>query len=686
MLIYISNQSIPVKWEIKWSKSGMNNISYIVMCVIAAVLILLPSYIARATQPSESNNTGINNNNKIDRHIEVKKNQTAEVNFHNKTEMITKSLYSDPNFAPFDNRSELVSFGLPFFWDDLYKSCDTSFKCRASNSTGWKDNTSYQIATTHNTNNTWSSIYGQPIDTTPKVQYQLVNHMKLNTWATESHIAIEGYNETSNGWYQIHQCPSGINGPLEWREFSCIVTVPKNTTKIRPVLNAGWSSNSQKEAVTWYDSIYMVKVSQPFFTDPNLKAEVIVKGLKLPTSMAFLGTDDILVSEQNGTLQRIVNGVKLPQPLIDLNVVSKTDNQGFLGIAVLKNTSQASLDKQLKSVYLYYTAYGKQDESNIKANKSLHNFLYKYDYLNNRIFNPKVVLDLPGGDWHNGGKMLIDHNNLIYLIVGEANAKNLAHLRNEALNYQGNHSDDPDGRGGVLRIDQNGREIGTHGILGDKAPLNKYYAYGIRNSFGMDFDPVTGKLWDTENGPTFGDEINLVEPGFNSGWNKVQGLWTVTGDRNKENPGLVSEKPNNLVSFDGNGKYRLPEFTWNHSVGLTALKFLSTDKLGKQYENDMLTTDVVTKRIYDFKLNHNRTGLVLNGSLTDKVADSDDELDDVVFAGGFGLISDLQIGPDGYLYVVVFYKGEIYRVVPKHAYENILPDLDQVSKNSIATN
>ena len=42
----------------------------------------------------------------------------------------------------------------------------------------------------------------------------------------------------------------------------------------------------------------------------------------------------------------------------------------------------------------------------------------------------------------------------------------------------------------------------------------------------MDFDPVTGKLWDTENGPDIGDEINLVEPGFNSGFNKIDGVWT----------------------------------------------------------------------------------------------------------------------------------------------------------------
>jgi glucose/arabinose dehydrogenase len=424
----------------------------------------------------------------------------------------------------------------------------------------------------------------------------------------------------------------------------------------------------------------------PYFTDLNLKAEVIVKGLKSPTSMAFLAPDDILVSEKEGTLQRIVNGVKLPQPLVDLNVTSKTDNQGFLGIAVLKNPSKASVDKQLKSVYLYYTANRKQDEGSIKVNSSLHNFLYKYDYVNNSLLNRKLVLDLPAGAWHNGVKMLIDRNNIIYLIVGEAKGPSLAHERNKALNNQGNYTDDPDGRGGVLRFDQNGQAIGSHGILGDKDPLNKYYAYGIRNSFGMDFDPLTGKLWDTENGPTFGDEINLIEPGFNSGWNKVQGIWTVTGERNKEIPGPVSENPSNLVSFNGKGKYSPPELTWGISAGPTALKFLSTDKLGKQYENDMLTTDVDTGRIYHFELNHNRTGLLLNGPLKDKVADSHNELDGVVFAGGFHLISDLEIGPDGYLYVIAFNEGKIYRVLPKNADENIQPDLDQFSKNTLATN
>jgi glucose/arabinose dehydrogenase len=79
----------------------------------------------------------------------------------------------------------------------------------------------------------------------------------------------------------------------------------------------------------------------------------------------------------------------------------------------------------------------------------------------------------------------------------------------------------PDGRAGILRITQDGKPNGT-GILGDNYPLNMYYAYGIKNSFGIGIDSLTGNLWDTENGPQFGDEINLVKPGFNSGWKKYR--------------------------------------------------------------------------------------------------------------------------------------------------------------------
>ena len=80
-----------------------------------------------------------------------------------------------------------------------------------------------------------------------------------------------------------------------------------------------------------------------------------------------------------------------------------------------------------------------------------------------------------------------------------------------------------DGTSGILRVTQEGQPVGE-GILGDTIPLRLYFAYGIRNSFPIDFDPITGTLSDTENGANDKDEINLVKPGFNSGWSQVTGF------------------------------------------------------------------------------------------------------------------------------------------------------------------
>jgi aldose sugar dehydrogenase len=654
--------------------------------------LLLPSGIATATLPTEPDNTAINNYNTIDKGIALQKNLAAEENSGNKIDTISKeSLNSNPKL---DNGSRSVSFGLPSFWNDLLKSCDTSFKCGVSNSTGWKDKLSFQISTMNNTNNTWSSIYGKEIRTFPKDEIQLLSHMKLNEWAMQSHIAFEGFDKNSKEWYQIAQCPSPVNGPLEMQEFSCEVTIPININKIRPVFNAGWSSDQTKQATTWFDSVYLINPIEQVMSDQNLKAELVLEGLKSPTSMAFLGPNDFLVLEKNkGTVQRIVNGGMLSEPLIDLNVANK---DGLLGIAIEKNmaTNPQAVTKNSTYVFLYFTA--SKEHQDTKDDKGrLENQLYRYELVNNTLVNPKPLLTLPAGFMHNGGPLLVGPDKNVYISVGEVRYNDQPQAKSKALNINGS---EPDGRGGILRLNEDGSRVGTNGILGEQEPLDKYFAYGIRNSFGMDFDPISSKLWDTENGPDFGDEINLVDPGFNSGWKKVQGFWKVDpgekiGNRTTPRPdnlvnfdGSGKYSPAGLVTFGGKGKYRSPEFTWKDTVGLTALKFLTTDKLGKQYENDILVADVNTGRIHHFELNQNRTGLLLNGSLSDKVGDTYDETEPLVFARGFGMITDLEIGPDGYLYVVVLNEGKIYRVLPKNADENLLPDLDQLSKNSLASN
>jgi len=437
--------------------------------------------------------------------------------------------------------------------------------------------------------------------------------------------------------------------------------------------------------VTDYPESALPSSKGPIINDTNLKAEIVFKGLTYPTGMAFLDQDDILVIEKNtGIVRRIVNGVMLQEPLLDVNVATQ-GHRGMLGIAVSNISSSLDLEisnssthssnaNTTKYVFLYYTAAATADGEDIAEGKQpLGNVVYRYEFENNKLINPKLLLNLPAipGAIGNGGKIQLGpHDKNLYITIGGVGI-NGHHTK--AQNIQNGR--DPDGTSGILVITQGGNEAikNGSGILGNKDPINKYYGYGIWNSFGIDFDPITGKLWDTENGVVFGDEINLVEPGFNSGWNKIDGIWLRGyAIEDTENHAVSSQQEaNNLLEdFGGKGKYSSPEFTWFNDVGPTAIKFFNSDKLGKQYENGIFVGDIINGNIYHFELNQQRTGLLLspNGPLVDKVVSSyDKNFDKIIFGKGFGGITDIQIGPDdGYLYILTFdkTKGTIYRIVP----------------------
>src|SRR5918911_3931850 len=113
--------------------------------------------------------------------------------------------------------------------------------------------------------------------------------------------------------------------------------------------------------------------------DPNLKVELVAQGLRSPTSMAFLGPSDILVLEkESGTVQRIVNGKMLPQPMLQVPV-STTSERGMLGIAIAKHNNGPTY------VFLYYTKLG-------SGAQRLSNVLYRYELVNNQqLANPKLL-------------------------------------------------------------------------------------------------------------------------------------------------------------------------------------------------------------------------------------------------------------------------------------------------------
>ncbi|HEX7274032.1 MAG TPA: PQQ-dependent sugar dehydrogenase [Nitrososphaeraceae archaeon] len=381
----------------------------------------------------------------------------------------------------------------------------------------------------------------------------------------------------------------------------------------------------------------------PRVNDTNLQIQEYSSGFKFPTGMNFLGPDDILVIEKNtGKVKEIKNG-SVVGTVLDVNVANVSE-RGLLGIAVASEPNY---------VFLFYT-----ETENIDGGDVLGNRLYRYEYDDGKLVNPKLLLDLPTipGPSHNGGVLKIGPDNKsVYLVIGNLNyVQNLTYITKAQNNKDG---PPPDGRGGILRITFDGEVVDGKGVLGNDDPLNKYYAYGIRNSFGIGFDLVTGNLWETENGRSTDDEINLVLPGFNSGWREVIGFSNETDEFNEEN----------LETFGGKGIYRDPEFIWRDTIAPTSILFIHSDNLGPKYKDNMFVGSVKNGTIFNFPLDQNRTHLVLTGPLADKTADNNQETGGVTFGRNFGIITDLQIGPDGNLYVLSNYKhdGTVFKVSAK---------------------
>ncbi|WP_415312684.1 PQQ-dependent sugar dehydrogenase [Candidatus Nitrosocosmicus sp. FF01] len=399
--------------------------------------------------------------------------------------------------------------------------------------------------------------------------------------------------------------------------------------------------------------------SGPSINDDNLLVQKVTDGLEIPTSMAFLGPNDLLVTEkETGKVIHIVDGQIQDEPALDVTVANSIE-RGLLGIAISKQPDGKTF------VFISFTESGNEvDGSDVESNVDpAGNRLYRYEYVDGQLINPVLLLDLtaiPPNDRgeHNGGKIRIGPDNNIYFIVGEVGGH-----RTQAQNIE--DGPPPNGLGGVLRITQDGQIIHGEPLFGNELPLNLYYAMGIRNSFGMDFDPVTGNLWDTENGPYTGDEINLVFPGFNSGWSLIQGL--------SQNDLLGSGATSDDLVYFGKGSYAEPKLSWVTPIGITALKFLNSDKLGKQYQNNMFVGDINNGLLYRFILNDARDEISFDSGYTgntallaDKEVNDPKENQPFIFGQGFGGITDIEVGPDGFLYVLS-YTGSLFRIVPSPA-------------------
>jgi aldose sugar dehydrogenase len=394
-----------------------------------------------------------------------------------------------------------------------------------------------------------------------------------------------------------------------------------------------------------------IALAAPSITkDPNLKVETLVNGLDSPTSMAFIDNNNIVVLEKGGQVRLVSNGALQDKPVLQVSVDTASE-RGLLGIAIMNSTAMETTPTALNSnnnnnkfVFLCYT------ESN---GEDLRNRVYRYNWnaQTKTLVNPALILDLPAlpGPNHDGGKLVIGPDRYLYAVIGDLNHR--GKLQNIV------DGPNPDDTSVILRVKpDDGSAAPDNPFINDpNVEMHKYYAYGVRNSFGIAFDPMTGNLWQTENGPDVYDEINVVKPGFNSGWVKVMGPLSRNVEVN------VADE---LVNYPGS-HYADPVFSWKNSIAVTDIEFMKSSALGQKYKNNIFVGDYNNGNLYYFELNSTRTGIKPEAGLSGLVVDNDNQLSAVTFGTGFGAISDIKTGPkDGFLYVLSINDGTIYKIVP----------------------
>ncbi len=384
--------------------------------------------------------------------------------------------------------------------------------------------------------------------------------------------------------------------------------------------------------------------------DPRLTRDTIISsGLSRPIMIAWLSPanpNDFFVLEKVagsstpriGRVRRVTNGV-ISDPLLTLEVSSANWEHGLLGIELHPDFEQNGY------VYLYYT-----EPDPAAPTVSLRSRLVRYRFNGAALVEPTDIWTVPIRTdlYHFGGVIRFGPDRKLYIVIGD-------HRQHTTNTIEVNRSASGVlGAGGIYRLNDDGSIPEDNPFVFHTDPrIRALYAYGIRNSFGLEFDPRTGWLWFTENGPDVYDEVNIAFPGMNSGWVQIMGP-------DARDPQNISD----LVMLP-NAYYGDPLFSWRTPIGVAAMCFLRSARFDADLRDQCVIGESNNSQLYLFQMNDRRNGFVFTDSrLQDLVADDSDERNLNAWGTNWGVVSDLKIGPDGYLYVISHLADRIYRIRP----------------------
>lgn len=486
----------------------------------------------------------------------------------------------------------------------------------------------------------------------------------------------------------------------------------------------------------------------PEILHPTLGVRTVVSGLALPIGLAFLGPDDMLVLEKDtGRVKRVVNGV-VTDVVLDLGV-NRNSERGLLGIALHPDFPSNP------GVYLYWTCRSTAppsdpffpdertcldanmfaaDSGNVLEVPLLGNrvdrfvwtgasLTYDRNLIMLRAFQNDGAPTPPGqGDAsqpprgnHNGGVLRFGPDGKLYVQVGDVGRRGQLQNLVEGPTGSGQFDDqfggpEPDAAhltGVILRLNDDGTApadnpfAGLNGSMSAevRANLEKVFAYGIRNGFGMAFDPIAGTLWEQENGDDAFSELNRVEPGFNSGWVQIMGpadrigqykTIETTVTPNPPDPfastyfGLQQLRwsPDNIAETPAGGRASLfmlpgahhsdPELAWKFEVAPGGIGFVRGRGLGPEFEGNLFMAAarpfLEGGHLFRIRLTGNRRSVAVDDPrLNDRVADNRHkweitESESLLIGRNFGVGTDVQTGPNGNLFVVSLSNGAVYEI------------------------
>jgi len=353
---------------------------------------------------------------------------------------------------------------------------------------------------------------------------------------------------------------------------------------------------------------------------------VPTKGLSYPYALAFLPDGGMLITEREGRLRIVRNGVLDPQPISGIPEVLNRNLKGLNDVALHPSFAQNGL--------VYFTYYKPSPGEPEVSWAALARGRFDGDHSLTDVRDIFVTDTKVSGA--SAARIVFGRDGKIYLAIGVP----IPEVRRPGLATPKDAQDPNNHFGKVLRLNDDGSAPSDNPFAGRPGHKPELYALGIRNAMGLILHPETGEIWENENGPQGGDEINIIKPGRNYGWPVISYGRSYSGDLTG-NSGPTSEQP------VAQGMEQ-PLLFWSPSIALSGMAFYTGDRF-PQWKGSIFVGALVGEQLQRIVLNQRGLPTRRDSLLTELKQ----------------RIREVREGPDGLLYLLTDEAaGALLRIEP----------------------